>query len=119
MAKQAKQQTKAAARIVADITRVRDGKRVFWVTSQSQPGKLWRVAVERARLSCGCPASVYTGNCAHRKLAHAVLEAEYAERKATRDVVTISVPAPTGFGAKSAPRESLLNRNQAFSMLKV
>lgn len=107
---------KEPARIVADITRPSDGKRVFYVTSQSQPGKLYRVAVMRNRLACGCPASVYTGNCAHRKAVHAVLEREYDEQKVTRDVVTISVP--TGYGAKSAPRESLLNRTRGFSLLK-
>ncbi len=125
MAKQtktaAKQQTKAAARIVGDVVRMSDGVRVFFVTSQSQPGKLYRVQVLRGRLDCRCSASVFTGSCTHRKLVHAVLEAEYAERKATRDVVTISISAPVTTKpatrpAKPAP-QSQLNRTRGFSML--
>ena len=107
---------KQPAKIVGHVVRPRDGMEVFFVTSQSQDGKLYRVKVRCSRLVCGCPASVYTGNCAHRKLVHAALEAEMREKRATRDVVTVSVnPA---YGAKSAPRQSLLNRSQAFSLMR-
>ncbi len=113
---------KEPARIVADITRPSDGKRVFYVTSQSQPGKLYRVAVMRNRLACGCPASVYTGNCAHRKVCHEKLEAEYAEKhekEHTRDVVTICIPAPSVSAASHPGDTAIVRRSQQpFSLLK-
>lgn len=135
----AKPTVKPSARIVGRIRRPSDGLEVFLVESRSHPGALWRVEVRRARLVCGCPASVYTGRCAHRTSVHEWLSREHEEKREERKEAeetsarlretsdtgeTAPRRAPSGVSApttaSSAPgADALLRRsNRPFSLLK-
>lgn len=105
------------ARIVGRVVRPSDEVTVFFVTSQSQPGKLYRVQVLRGRLVCPCEASIYTGRCAHRRLVHEVLAAELAGKRAQRGVVTIAFMQKPASRGSVAPHASQLNRTRAFSLM--
>src|SRR5690242_15936607 len=50
-----------------------DGARIFTVSSASQPGRWYLVAIEAGRLHCDCPARGY---CKHRAAVHVRLSAE-------------------------------------------
>ena len=64
-------------RVAGRGIRKADGARVFAVTSASQPGRWYLVAIEGgpqgARLHCDCPARSY---CKHRAAVHEALRAE-------------------------------------------
>ena len=67
--------------VMGQGTRKGDGARVFAVSSASQPGRWYLVAIEAGRLHCDCPARSY---CKHRAAVHARLIAEHAGHAAER-----------------------------------
>lgn len=97
----------AAAQILGRIHRAGRGD-VFLVASRSQPGKLYRVEVLRARLQCPCKASVYTGRCSHRTAVREFLLCERAEQS----IASVAPPRDAGV------HETLLNRHRPFSLMK-
>lgn len=118
-------------RIVARIRRP-DGE-VYWVTSRSHPERLHRVEVKPGRLVCGCPASVYTGRCAHRQVVHDLLADEAQARALLEELhETQAAIADTGvilrrcqaktaaMDTTAAARETAMLRrsNEPFSMLR-
>jgi hypothetical protein len=74
-----------------------DGARIFTVSSASQPGRWYLVAIEAGRLHCDCPARSY---CKHRAAVHARLIAE--RREAEREA-----------GSQHAARLEVAEREQA------
>ena len=56
--------------------RLKDGRVVYAVASQSEANRWQLVVVNRARLSCDCLASRYRRVCSHRPAVHTRLVAE-------------------------------------------
>ena len=71
--------------------RLKDGRVVYAVASRSQVNRWHLVVVNRARLSCDCPASRYGRVCSHRRAVHGRLVAE-------RDAATLRQPPEAAIG---------------------
>lgn len=80
-------------RVTGRGIRKADGARVFAVSSASQPGRWYLVAIEGAQLVCDCAAGQHGRMCKHRGAVRQRLEAERAtaaqaaqtEREAARE----------------------------------
>jgi hypothetical protein len=103
-----------AVRVIGQGTLEGSGYPFLLVTSASELGRCHVVsysyegAFVGSRAVCDCIAAQYGKSCKHVLVARAWLAG-----------VSVSESrVPTGYGAKSAPRESLLTRTRPFSILK-
>lgn len=118
-----------------------EGTPFYVVPSSTEPGRVHLVRQLPRRLVCDCKAAHYGKRCVHvaAVVAHkqrqqlaiaraesvaevtaglqATLGAGLDDIAATLREMTGTATSPTGYGVKSAPRQSLLNRTRAFSLL--
>lgn len=89
-----------------------DGAQVFAVSSASQPGRWYLVAIEGGRLHCDCPARSY---CKHRAAVHARL---IAERRAAEHEAALVHAARLEVAERERAREAaiLARNNRPFSI---
>jgi len=101
-------------KVIGQGTLEGNGYPFLLVTSASELGRVHVCAYSYegvevgSRMTCDCMAGQFGKSCKHVLVARAWLAG-----------VSVSESrVPTGYGAKSAPRESLLNRTRPFSILK-
>ena len=126
-----KKQEQEPARIVGQGTLSgASGLPFVLVTSSSEPGRVHVVAYSYegayvgARMHCDCVAASYGKHCRHAQLVSEWLAAGLAAlglpytHEQPEQQSQPETPEYGGFGAKSAPRQSLTNRTAAFSLMK-
>lgn len=108
-----------AVRVIGQGTLSGSGYPFLLVSSASEFGRVhvcayaYEGAFVGSRMTCDCVAAQYGKSCKHVLVARAWL----AGAASVSSVSSVS-RVPTGYGEKSAPRESLLNRTRAFNIMK-